>query len=253
MIILVLAACQTTTSPEVEGRVVDIWGNPVPGATVMMVGGTERPLTDADGRYAIPRMEGTHLMKAGAKGYIQDHVEVQVEGDETPEGPVFTLYPKPEEAGFHLIATGRYEKLEHKLVHSVGNTLRSYRGIRSTGDALAETSRPQVVFHTELRHDEIMRLGLELHRLEYLREAELPSPLGKKQVSVNLYVDAAEVPIELKPLRSKTDYLLQPVEPLEPGFYAFQTQDLLSSDEEAAERFEQIPEELRVVFPFEVR
>lgn len=252
MIVLLLAACQPTAE-QIEGKVVDIWGNPVSGATVMMVGGTERPLTDAQGHYAIPRVEGAYLMKAGAKGYIQDHADVEVKAGEAATGPIFTLYPKPEEPGFHLVATGHYEKLDHKLVHSVGNTLRSYRGIRSTGDALAETSRPKVVFHTELRHDEIMRLGLELHRLEYLRNAEVPSPLGKKEVAVNLYVDAGEVPIELKPLRSKTDYLLQPVEPLEPGVYAFQTQDLLAGDAEDTEGFEQIPEELRVVFPFEVR
>jgi hypothetical protein len=252
MIVLLLAACQPKAE-QIEGKVVDIWGGPIPGATVMMVGGTERPLTDDQGHYAMPRVEGAHLMKAGAKGYIQDHADVEIQAGEPAAGPIFTLYPKPDEAGFHLVATGHYEKLDHKLVHSVGNTLRSYRGIRTTGDAMAETSRPKVVFHTELRHDEIMRLGLTLHRLEYLRDAEVPSPLGKKDVAVNLYVDAGEIPTDLQPLRSKTDYLLQPVEPLEPGVYAFQTQDLLAADAEETGRFEQIPEELRVVFPFEVR
>lgn len=247
--LLLLIACGSTE--RIEGKVVDIWGNPIEGATVMVVGGTERPLTDADGRYHLERQDGTFTVKAGRKGYIQDHEELVVEPGKKVEGPLFELYPKPEEAGLYVVATGRYVRLDGKQVHSVGNLLKRFQGIKTLSDAQAETERPRIVFHTELRHDEIMRLGLELHRLEYVRQAELTGPTGPTEVTVNLYVDAAEVPIEIVPLRSKTDYLVTPTEPLQPGVYAFQTQDLLSPGEN--DRFEEIPEELRVVFPLEVR
>jgi hypothetical protein len=248
-LLLLLIGCPEPTA--IEGQVVDIWGAPVEGATVMVVGGTERPLTDADGRYRLARVDGTFTVKAGRKGYIQDQLELVVNPGQTPPGPVFQLYPKPEKAGFYAVRPGRYVPLDQKLVHSVGNTLRSMRGIQSLGDAEVDVNDPKILFHTELRTDEILRLGLELHRLEYVDSAELQGPMGKTTAAVQLYVDGGEVPIDIVPLRSRTDYLVVPKEPLQPGGYAFQTQELLSPDE--TDRFDELPDELRVVFALSVR
>lgn len=248
-VLLTLAACESTSM--IEGKVVDIWGNPIEGATVMVVGGTERPLTDADGRYKIARTEGALQIKAGRKGYVQDHRELAVKPGETPAGPVFELYPKPEKPGFYLVATGRYQPVPQRRVEAVGNALKTYRGVEDPGDAETESASPRIVFHTELRADEITRLGLELHRLTYVEEAELQGPVGRTTATVNLYVDDGEIPLEIEPLRSRTDYLVTPKEPLEPGVYALQAQDLLSADD--LDRFEEIPDELRIVFPFQVR
>jgi hypothetical protein len=247
--LLLLLGCPE--SPAIEGQVVDIWGAPVEGATVMVVGGTERPLTDADGRYRLARADGTFTIKAGRKGYVQDQVELVVEPGANPSGPVFQLYPKPEKAGFYAVRPGKYEPLDQKLVHSVGNTLRTYRGIQALGEAEVDAGNPTILFHTELRTDEILRLGLELHKLEFVDTADLTGPIGTTTASVQLYVDAGEVPIDIVPLRSRTDYLVVPKEPLQPGGYAFQTQELLSPGE--TDRFDELPEELRVVFALSVR
>lgn len=244
-----LVACTPTST--IDGKVVDIWGNPIEGATVMVVGGSERPLTDADGRYHLVRVEGDLEIKAGRKGYIQDHATLSVKPGELPPGPLFELYPKPEAAGFWLVTPGRYVKLDQRLVHSVGNDLRTVRGIQSVGEAEAEVEQPKIVFHTELRQDEIERIGLELHRLKFVPDAQLTAVTGQTAVAVNLYVDDGEVPIDMTPLRSKTDYLVVPKDKLEPGGYAFQTQELLSPGEN--DRFDEIPEELRLVFAFGVR
>ncbi|MEQ1503401.1 MAG: carboxypeptidase-like regulatory domain-containing protein [Myxococcota bacterium] len=253
LLLLPLSLWGCETAPEtIEGKVVDIWGNPIEGATVMVVGGTERPLTDADGRYRIPRAVGPIQVKAGRKGFIQDHREFEVKEGEPATGPLFELFPKPDDAGFYVVATGRYVKLEPRPVKSVGNALQQFRGVDAIGEAVVETEKPRVVFHTDLRQDEIMRLGLELHRLEFVQEASIPGPVGSATVAVKLFVDKIDVPVEFEPLRSKTDYLLTPKEPLEPGVYALQTQELLSADA-SKEAFEAIPPELRVVFPFEVR
>lgn len=237
--------------PAVEGQVVDIWGAPVEGATVMVVGGAERPLTDATGHYRLARTEGTFTVKAGRKGYIQEQAELVVTPGDTPKGPTFTLYPKPEKPGFYAVRPGKYVPLDQKLVHSVGNTLRSFRGIQSLGEAEVDVNDPKILFHTELRTDEIKRLGLELHRLEFVDQAELQGPMGTTNAAVQLYVDGGEVPIDIVPLRSRTDYLVVPRSPLQPGGYAFQTQELLSPSE--TDRFDEIPDELRVVFALSVR
>ncbi len=247
---LMIAGC--STAPVLEGKVVDIWGQPIEGATVMVVGQRERPMTDGEGRYRIARVVGRYEIKAGRNGYIQDHTEFEVTAAGDQLAPTFELYPKPDDAGFYAVTTGQYRELVHQPVRSVGTSLKSFRGIESFGELRVETTRPQIVFHTDLRHDEIIRLGLELHRLDYVRKAELKSPLAATEVSVNLYVDGGRIPIDLQPMKSSTDYMITTTEPVEPGIYAFQTQDLLSAGG-AADRFQQIPEELRVVFPFEVR
>ncbi|MEQ1568618.1 MAG: carboxypeptidase-like regulatory domain-containing protein [Myxococcota bacterium] len=248
-LLMLSVGCGSTE--RIEGKVVDVWGNPISGATVMVVGGSERPMTDANGRYAIARADGRMEMKAGCKGYIQEHRELVVEpGDRQPQGPLFELYPKPEAAGFYVVGTGRYAELEAQPVKFVGNALQQFRGIADHGEVTVESGRPRIVFHTDLREDEILRLGLELHQLKYAAQETIPGPVGTAEITVNLWVDGGKRGVDLVPLRSKTDYLLTPTEVLEPGTYVLETQGLLSGSPEA---FAQIPEELRLVFPFEVR
>lgn len=248
--LLLLAACET--EPDLlEGKVVDVWGNPIEGATVMVVGGNERPMSDADGRYKILRpTSGVLEIKAGRQGFIQDHKEIEVGPLLNSGAPLFELYPKPEVAGFYIVANNKYLKLDSRPVVSVGNALQQFRGIQTLTEASVETERPRIIFHTDLRHDELMRLGLELYRLKQVGEAQIPGPLGSTTVGINLYTSDRAHPIDIEPLRSKTDYLLTPKERLSSGSYVLQTQALLTGD---AAAFEEIPEELRVVFPFEVR
>lgn len=249
-LLLLLAACETKPDT-IEGKVYDVWGNPVEGATVMVVGGNERPMSDANGRYRIVRPSpGVVQVKAGRQGFIQDHKEFEVTESGQAAAPLFELYPKPEEVGFFIVSSSSYRKLEPMPVTAVGNKLQQIRGIQAPSDVSVDTEQPRIVFHTELRHDEIMRLGLELYRLKYVGDTQIPGPLGSTNVSVNLYAADHNHPIDVEPLRSKTDYLITPKERLPAGIYALQTQGLLTSDRAA---FEGVPEELRVVFPFEVR
>ena len=249
-LILLLAACGTP--PSLEGKVVDIWGNPVEGATVMMVGQGEKPLTDAEGRYKLSLIPGKQEIKAGRKGYVQDHAFVEIAEGQVPTGPVFELYPRPEEPGFYAVASGQYVHLGPVMVHSVGNELRTYRGLKNKGDAaLAADDFREFIFHTELTEDEILRLGVQLRKLEYKADGEVPGPLRSTPVKVGLYVDVGEVPMDLLPMKSRTDYRIVPKEPLEHGVYAFQTQHILESHD--PEGFEMLPDELRVVFPVDLR
>lgn len=244
-------ACQPQV-PKVKGQVIDVWENPIEGATVMIEGGSERPLTDAGGHYALQRVPGTHTAKAGHKAYIQQHVQLQM-AEEGPavEGPTFVLYPKPESEGLFLVMHDRYEALKPQPVQLVGSSGRAYRGIEQLGDVEADTLKPQLLWHIDLRQDEVVRLGLELRRLSFVGQAQLPGTQGLTEVDINLYVDAGPIPIELTPLRSSSDYLVEPVEALQPGVYAYQAQGMLSEPSSAV--FSQLHPELRVVHPFQVR
>lgn len=235
----------------IEGRVVDIWGAPIEGATVMVEGGTERPLTDAAGRYAVARVEGEHAIKAGRKGFIQEHQTIRIDPEATDvSGPTFTLYPEPTSFGLHLVLADRYHLLVPERVHALGTALESFRGIRSSGDAVAPRPRPRVLWHTDLPMEDIVRLDLSLHRLRYVADAELTTGMGLRPVQVNLFVDDGPVDTEFTSLRSRFDYLIAPKEPLEPGVYAFQTVGVLT--DEARQPWSELPSELRVVHPFTV-
>ena len=250
VLLLGLLACGTT--PTIEGKVVDIWGNPIEGATVMMVGESARPLTDAEGRYELPVIPGTHELKAGRKGYVQAHATLSVAEGEVPAGPIFELYPRPEQPGFYAVGHGQYVPLVPEPVETTGNELRSYRGLKQKGDAtLSAQDFKEFLFHTELSEDEVLRLGVQLRKLKYLPEGEVPGPLKPTKIKVGLYTDAGPVPVEMERMKSRTDYRIVPKQPLEPGVYAFQTQHLLDSHD--PEAFQTLPDELRVVFPLDLR
>jgi hypothetical protein len=247
---LVLFACNPTPST-LEGQVVDVWGNPIEGATVMIVGGTERPLTAPDGRYRLPREAGPIELKAGKKGYIQDQLGVEIPASGEAKGPLFELYPKPDAPGFYGVGTLAYKKIEPEAVKIVGNALKEFRGLADPGEVVLETDTPRIVYHNEIRLDEIVRLKLTMHKMKLIGETEIPGPMGNTKVAVNLFVDDGNVPMEVTPLRSRTDYLIVPTQPLERDrVYVLQTEDLLTTD---TARFSAIAEELRVVYPFTIR
>jgi len=248
MALVLMAGC--TRARTLDGQVVDIWGSPIEGATVVLEGHVVRPMTDAYGNFELPWVVGKQKIKAGKEGYIQEHLEIEViDGGEVPN-PVLKLYPKPEEVGFYVVGPGDYAKLEPERVIAYGNELGTVTGIQSVPTRV-ESDPLRVVFSTELRMDQIMRLGLELDAIEYKKMAEIPDVLGQEEVEVNLYVSKAEIPVEVAPMRSRNAYMITVTESLEPGWYAFTTQGLL--DGLTPDQLATIPEGLRVAFPFELR
>jgi hypothetical protein len=250
-ILLLLVGCGQ--DPELQGQVLDIWGQPVDGATVMIVGqSNERKLTDMAGKYKLNRIPGSHEFKAGREGYIQQHVQFPVDANNEQIGPVFHLYKKPTEVGFYVIGSSEYEALSAEAVHSVGNELKSFQGLKSAGEANSEGTNLRVIYHNDLKMDELMRLGLELHKLKHVSETTFPGPLGSEMsAEVNLWVSDGKVETVLSPTKSTTDYLITSKEPITAGTYAFHTQDLLTPKD--LESFGSLPDALRVAFPFTVR
>ena len=245
---LLLAGCSTPET--INGKVVDIWGEPIEGATVLIEGAGERPMTDHEGRYSFSFIGGAQKLKAGKDGYIQDHADMEFKEGDT-SGPEFNLYQKPTENGFYLVGPNSYTKLSQQTVETIGTEFDPIRGISKVGDAKTDESSMTLLFHTELKHEEILQLGLELHKLTFVKETTLSGPLGEQEVEVNLFTGESEVEIEITPMRSPTDYLITTKGDLKPGSYAFQTQNLLDMEDQDA--FDRIPEAMRTVFSFEYK
>ena len=247
--LLLLAAC--SKEPRLVGQVVDIWGEPIEGATVVLDQLSERPLTDRNGSFDLPALPGAHKIKAGREGYIQEHQELEVIPGEPPPKVLFQLYPKPEEAGFYAVGDDRYLRLDPEPVYQLGGELESVRGIKTLGTAELQGTSLRVVFHTPLKTDQVMRLGLELHHLEHVASMNMIGPFGPTPVDVNLYRSGQIVETKIEPMRSRTDYLITSTTPLEPGGFAFDTQELLTAGD--LEAFKEIPEPLRVAYPIDIR
>lgn len=246
-----VAAC--TGEPTLQGLVVDVWGNPVEGATVVVDGLAERPLTDSAGLFEVPLPPPGHIrLKAGREGYVQEHLEFDIPEDPSQlHRPVIELFPKPQEPGFYVVGISEYERLDAVGVQQVSNPVETVRGVGATGPAAAVGPKLRVLFHTPLKMDQVMRLNVQLHELALRGRMEMAGPMGMTEVDINLYASARRVPIDIRPLRSRNDYLIVGKVDLEPGLYAFDTQGLLTATH--AEAFNQVPEPLRVSYPFELR
>lgn len=248
--VLMLLACNET--PALQGRVVDIWNQPVAGVTV--VGAGERPLTDEHGVYTLGQVEpGTYEMKAGKDGYVQESQEVEIkEGDLT--GPTFRLYKKPEADGFYAVTVGDYRKIEPATVKGLGHASDALYGIEAPNERVfIEGEDLRVVYRIDLSVAKIKSLGLKLRKLKFIESTEMASVAGgtRTEVPVNLFVADSEAPISITALKSKGHFVLTSNGKLEPGVYALESQSLLSPPDE--ETFNRIPESLRTVYPFTVK
>lgn len=245
-----------TPSPDLSGRVVDIWGSPIEGAVIRIDGVGKRPVTDAYGRFALPSASGTRTLTAGREGYIQDDQQVEftdtgVTNANGEDEVIVELYPIPTEKGFHVVGPDRYVKLDPKLVRAVGNNIESLYGIREPGSARVDGQELRFIYHGDLRYDQLMALDVSLHRLDFRERAEMPS-VTATDVKLDLYVADATVPIEITRLKSRNDYLFRTTEPLERRrLYALTTNRLL--DPADAESFQRIAPALRLAFPVELR
>lgn len=248
--LLLLAAC--TTTPELRGTVVDIWGDPVVGAMVKLEGLPDRPVTDSNGRFILPFAPGTHTIKAGREGYIQQDQQIVVPEDpKAVSNPVLELFPIPQEKGFHAISSDGYVKLDAKPIRALGNNLKSLYGLQETGSASVDGSELRVVYHGDLRQDQLMALAVTLHKLDFVETAELVG-LTTQEVPLNLYTSGEVIPMSIERLRSRNDYLFTSQGELEHGrIYALTTNDLLTPLDD--ESFHKIAPSLRLAFPLELR
>jgi hypothetical protein len=248
--LMLLLAC--TETPSLQGRVVDIWNNPIEGVTV--IGAGERPLTDEHGVYSLGNPEpGTYPVKAGKEGYVQESADVEIKaGDMT--GPTFRLYKKPETDGFYAVTVGDYRRIESSTVKSIGHASDVLYGIEAPNERVfIEGENLRIVYKIDLSMAQIKSLGLKLRKMKFVENVEMASVAGgtRTEVPVNLFVQDAQIPIDITALKSDGHFVLTSKGKMEPGVYALESQDLLAPGDEAA--WNRIPAQLRTVYPFTVK
>jgi hypothetical protein len=244
------------SEPTMTGKVTDVWDKPVAAAKVTIEGISDQAETGADGAFSFPVIEGKKRIKAGAEGYV--HVQetfVFPEGENSsvavPEVKL-TLYPAPSDPGLYLVNNKDYSKLDGATIDTQGTELHAFTGIEKPGKVkVGAKARQRLVYRVALEPSEIARLGLELHRLEFVEDTTVPGTVGDETVKVNRFVAKEEIEFDLKQLASDDCYLIVSRGKLDPGYYAFHTEGLLTGDD--VDALDKTPEELRKAYPFQVK
>lgn len=275
-IALGLLAC-TADTRTVAGQVKDIWGSPVPEATVVVEGVMERHYTDAEGRFSIDVPTESLVLRAHARdegdvaadddplsgpkgvrvmvgrdGFIKSRglaVEVPEEADFAPVA--LELYPEPETPGFYAVGAKGYVALGHQRIQMIGTDLAHHTGIQDIPEETVRPGKVELVFTTRLRPSEIAQMNLHLSRLEFVNKARIKGVFGAEDNLINLWVAKDDVAFDVIGFDTREDYLIQTRDALTPGVYAFHAHDILHEEDERV--LYSLPKEQQVAFPFEVR
>lgn len=250
--ITLLLALGCSSPRMLEGHVVDIWGKPVPDATVVIEGVVERYHADATGAFSIPTEAPVKRAMAGKDGYIKEVADLPEIAEDADYSPLtFTLYPEPDKPGFYAIGRTAYIDIPAQRIRMVATELRHFAGIRDIPDeGLPQKQPAKFVFTSMLRPSELARMNLHLSRLQFVNKTQIKGVLGPTEATVNLWVAEKEVPFDLVSLPSRDDYLITTRDPLDEGVYAFHAQDVLNEEDERV--FMNLPKEMQVAFPFQV-
>ncbi len=235
-----------------EGQVVDIWGQPVADATVVIEGVVARYHADETGKFSIPTEAPVKRAMAGKDGYIKEVADLpEIAEDADYDKLTFTLYPEPEKPGFYAIGATAYISVPAQRIRMVATELRHFAGIRDIPtDAIPGAKPASFVFTSMLRPSELARMNLHLSKLSFVNKASVKGVLGPTDATVNLWIAESEVAFDLESLPSRDDYLISTRDKLGPGVYAFHAQDVLNEEDERV--LMNLPKEMQVAFPFEV-
>jgi hypothetical protein len=246
------AGCSST--PEINANVVDVWGTPVAGATIIQEGVVEHFKTDDKGKITIEAKPGQVRLLASRDGYTRDLQIIEITEETEAESRTFTLYPVPETPGFYGIGEKEYDPLEPYKVDTVASEMSVFHGVKDTPQSKLprQKGKPhRFVFKTDLRAEEISRFDLRLSKLKFIPETSVVGVTGDTDIKLNLWVADSDVDYSVKSLTAEDVYLLTTDVPIDPRMYAFHAQNILNTTDSVS--LERLPKELRVVYPFEIK
>jgi hypothetical protein len=244
-----LAGCTCGEAPALRGSVVDPWGAPVGDAAVTMPGVAEAATSASDGAFALPLKQGKYEVAASRDGFVAGKREVAVSDvDDDVKVEAITLFPIPSAEGFHAVGPQGYLPLAPVAVQRKGTATAAFHGVLSAGEIEVPGENFRVVFQTAQRPDELVRLGLALHRLTFQESMPVTTPDGDVQADVHLWTDAGKVEVSRVPMQGDRTWMFS-TDRLPAGTYAFVHSGLLDPSNAG---FDALPEAARKIHPFVV-
>jgi len=256
---VVLAISGCAKAPQLEGEVLDVFGDPIEQANVQLENAAEFIETDSSGRFVVVLEEGTSSattlkVAAGKLGYIEQlrTIDMPQEADGAMPTVTFSLYPDPESTGLFAVGDQSYIQVPSLPIKLMNDELQAYAGIEdqrlSSAQAVVDARRG-FVFRTEATQSQLARLKLRLHKLEYKQQTKATGLEGEVDVDIEMWLAQSDVPFDLTVLAPEGHYLISTRETLDSGTYAFHTQEMLSA---SAHDLIGVPVGLRVAYVFQV-
>jgi hypothetical protein len=207
-----LPACHVAV---IEGTVVDIKGETLPGVAVRVDGKEATIVTDIHGRYRVPYEPGAITLSFMKTGYTPGRLELDVGNYRTVEAATVSLWPVPQSSGVFLFENSRYRDVM-RLQPERWDTMSqgSVYGTERWADVETPSDDPLILCYRMPRN------GMKLYQLD-LTEVT-PKYEQATSDTIEIWAPTRAIPVSPVPI-DEVDGLLVKVglpAPLEPGSYA---------------------------------
>lgn len=214
--LLTFAGCGTGF---IEGTVVDIAGETLPGVAVEVRGMPYEGLSDAHGRYRVKYQPGDLELYFAKTGYTPGMLVVSVDEMRSVEATPVVLWRLPDGGGVYLYQEHRYRRTDFIPPAE----FRSIDSTAGTGSIFGTTRWPTV--ETTDRDPLILCFkmpvyGCKLYQMNLVETRPIADDTGSTTVSA--WVPGEDIPIVTEPIDAPEGLLvrIRPMNPLEIGSYA---------------------------------
>ncbi len=210
--VVLVAGCERSV---IEGMVVDVKGEALPGVAVGLVNGEAQGVTDACGRYKLAFEPGALEIEFIKTGYTPGRLDLRVHEARLVDAATVVLWPLPLSKGVYLFEGYRYRQMEaaepqpyrtneHDVVH----------GIERAPELETQNRTPLILCYKMPHYD------VHFCRLEQVEAASFQSP--DLMYAQRVWVRAESLPVVIDPIDEPEASLieLRLSRPLDPGVYA---------------------------------
>jgi hypothetical protein len=222
-LVLVFTGCSQNV--HIQGRVVDVRGQALPGVAVSVRDTEFEAITDGVGTYALRCAPGPFLLEFVKTGYTPGHLDLQ---QATPEDTGYAveripaidvvLWPLPPGKGIFVFNQERARYQEASPAEPkrfLSRDRGAIFGIQIEPELTLETDTPFLISHKLPAYD------VHLDRLQQM-EVALPQTNAAPAFTQKAWVKGAPISIAAAPVDEPGQLLIEirPFQPLDPGIYA---------------------------------
>ncbi len=203
-----LAGCSLGT---VQGRVVDMNDEALPGVAVNVLETAYQDVTDSRGEYRVRYEPGEIRLRFSKTGYTPAAFATESEYPRPIYAETVRMWRLPPNRGVYIFDGARYHDTDAVEPAAYG----SVHGTEKWVEARAPDPNPWLIAY------KMPEGGAQLVRLEFV-EATRTTAEGEPGEAVEVWAASGAVPVESKPL-DEPEHLLRELSyegPLEPGVYA---------------------------------
>ncbi len=200
----------------IQGKVLDVKGEALPGVAVEARSTGYQALTDGLGQYRIPYQPGDVTLDFSKTGYTPGILQLKVDTQRHVEATPVSLWPLPEGRGVYLFEKYQYIRTDFVIPEPYRNKRDAsvVYGVPRASDVQTTNNEPMIICYGLQPYD------AKLTRME-LREVE-PDIGERMEKALRVWAAAGDLPITYETIDEPEKHLfhIKPVKPLEYGSYA---------------------------------